>query len=112
MQCSQVLRTFLPPWHESESVKDEDEIDDDEDRTLKIDEGPLTNLTQIAQEANWNRTYPDNNTLTLWHQASKANFTNSNYAQINLDLKIFAFDNFDERGIPFTFISNWGIIHY
>lgn len=35
-------------------VKDEDEIDDDEDRTLKIDEGPLTNLTQIAQEANWN----------------------------------------------------------
>jgi len=34
------------------SVKDEDEIDDDEDRTLKIDEGPLTNLTQIAQEAN------------------------------------------------------------
>ena len=35
-------------------VKDEDEIDDDEDRTLKIDEGPLANLTQIAQEANWN----------------------------------------------------------
>eukprot|EP00091_Calanus_sinicus_P020353 TRINITY_DN5502_c0_g1_i1.p2 TRINITY_DN5502_c0_g1~~TRINITY_DN5502_c0_g1_i1.p2 ORF type:complete len:211 (-),score=46.26 TRINITY_DN5502_c0_g1_i1:676-1308(-) len=33
-------------------VKDEDEIDDDEDRTLKIDEGPLTNMTQIAQEAN------------------------------------------------------------
>ena len=33
-------------------VKDEDEIDDDEDRTLNIDEGPLTNLTQIAQEAN------------------------------------------------------------
>eukprot|EP00092_Neocalanus_flemingeri_P070751 GFUD01086873.1.p1 GENE.GFUD01086873.1~~GFUD01086873.1.p1 ORF type:complete len:487 (+),score=95.87 GFUD01086873.1:125-1585(+) len=33
-------------------VKDEDEIDDDEDRTLKIDEGPSTNLMQIALEAN------------------------------------------------------------
>lgn len=40
------------PGMKATPVKDEDEIDDDEDRTLKIDEGPLTNLTQIAQEAN------------------------------------------------------------
>jgi len=40
------------PGMKANPVKDEDEIDDDEDRTLKIDEGPLTNLTQIAQEAN------------------------------------------------------------
>jgi len=40
------------PGMNANTVKDEDEIDDDEDRTLKIDEGPLTNLTQIAQEAN------------------------------------------------------------
>ena len=31
----------------------EDEIDDDEPRTLRIDESPLNNITQIAQEANW-----------------------------------------------------------
>jgi len=30
----------------------EDEIDDDEPRTLRIDESPLNNITQIAQEAN------------------------------------------------------------
>jgi len=37
----------------SATVKDEEEIDDDEDRTLEIDEGPLAaNLTQIAQTAN------------------------------------------------------------
>jgi len=40
------------PGMKNNVVKVEDEIDDDEDRTLKIDEGPLTNLTQIAQEAN------------------------------------------------------------
>lgn len=36
------------------AVKDEEEIDDDEDRTLKIDEGPMAiaNSTQIAQTAN------------------------------------------------------------
>ena len=33
-------------------VKDEDEIDDDEPKTLRIDETPLGSLTQIAQEAN------------------------------------------------------------
>lgn len=37
----------------SATVKDEEEIDDDEDRTLEIDEGPLANnVTQIAQTAN------------------------------------------------------------
>jgi len=30
----------------------EDEIDDDEPRTLRIDESPMNNMTQIAQEAN------------------------------------------------------------
>ena len=33
-------------------VKDEDEIDDDEPKSLRIDETPLGSLTQIAQEAN------------------------------------------------------------
>merc|ERR1719445_1842231 len=32
-------------------VKDEDEIDDDEPKSLRIDENPLGNITQIAQEA-------------------------------------------------------------
>jgi len=37
----------------SATVKQEEEIDDDEDRNLEIDEGPLqNNLTQIAQIAN------------------------------------------------------------
>jgi len=42
----------FPGLLKTNPVKDEEEIDDDEDRTLKIDEGPLTNLTQIALEAN------------------------------------------------------------
>jgi len=40
------------PGMKSNPIKEEDEIDDDEDGTLKIDEGPITNITQIAQEAN------------------------------------------------------------
>jgi len=37
----------------SATVKHEEEIDDDEDRNLQIDEGPITNnVTQIAQIAN------------------------------------------------------------
>lgn len=40
------------PGMKINSVKDEDEIDDDEPRTLRIDEGPIANITQIAQEAN------------------------------------------------------------
>ena len=48
-----------PPHHGSvfpgmkiAGVKDEDEIDDDEPKSLRIDESPLGNITQIAQEAN------------------------------------------------------------
>ena len=33
-------------------VKEDEEIDDDEPKTLRIDENPLGSLTQIAQEAN------------------------------------------------------------
>jgi len=40
------------PGMKINGVKDEDEIDDDEPKALRIDENPLGSLTQIAQEAN------------------------------------------------------------
>jgi len=40
------------PGMKINGVKEEDEIDDDEPKALRIDENPLGSLTQIAQEAN------------------------------------------------------------
>merc|ERR1719461_2669178 len=40
------------PGMKINGVKEEDEIDDDEPKALRIDENPLGSLTQIAQEVN------------------------------------------------------------
>ena len=44
--------SVFPGMSLAAEVKDEDEIDDDEPKSLRIDETPLGTLTQIAQEAN------------------------------------------------------------